>query len=80
MEQEVEFPETYQRDIRQAVKILKEETARLFFGRKLNVVFDLPMKGGIRKINTNGTVVGVRSHTFDDYSVHLKFDKTLGAK
>ncbi|MBW2609188.1 MAG: cyclic nucleotide-binding domain-containing protein [Deltaproteobacteria bacterium] len=62
------------------IKISKKETARLLLGRKLNIKFILQLKDAQQKTDLNGTVVGVRYHTFADHSIHIKFDKQLSEK
>ena len=62
------------------IRISKKETVRLLLGRKMNIKFALPVEGSKQKIDKNGTAIGVRSHPFDDYSIHIKFDKLLDEK
>jgi hypothetical protein len=59
------------------LKISKKETGRLLLGRTLHVRLTLPPGASQQKIDTNGTVVAVRSHPFEDHSVHIKFDQML---
>ncbi len=62
------------------IRITKKETASLLLGRRLNIKFVLPVKGGKQKINQDGTVIGVLSYPFDDYSIHIRFDDTLSGR
>jgi CRP-like cAMP-binding protein len=62
------------------IRISKKETARLLLGRKMNIKFVLPVQGSKQRIDKNGTAIGVRSYPFDDYSIHIKFDKLLDEK
>jgi CRP-like cAMP-binding protein len=62
------------------VKISKKETASLLLGRNLNIKCNLPSGDSQEKMDQNGTVVAVRSHPFEDYSIHVKFDKALSER
>jgi CRP-like cAMP-binding protein len=62
------------------IRISKKENARLLLGRKMNIKFAIPLGSSKHKIDINGTVIGVMSHPFDDYSIHIKFDKLLDEK
>jgi len=55
--------------------IPKPETARLLLGRKMNLQFMVPAHGDQQKMGKMGMVVGVRSHPFDEYTIHVKFEK-----
>jgi len=59
------------------IKISKKETASLLLGRRLSITFPLPGPQGKAEITQAGTVVGVRFHTFDDYSIHVRFHEPL---
>ena len=59
------------------LKISKKETGRLLLGRALHTRFTLPQGASQQEIDINGRVVAVRSHPFEDYSVHIKFDRML---
>ncbi|RPI74809.1 MAG: hypothetical protein EHM45_17135 [Desulfobacteraceae bacterium] len=54
------------------------KAADLLLGRRLSMQFLLPGEETQQKINISGTVVSVRSHPFDDYSMHIKFDQEVG--
>ena len=59
------------------IKISKKETASMLLGKKLSIKF-MPGNGEPQqKIEVSGLIIGVQSHPFDDYSVHVKFDKKL---
>lgn len=60
------------------VKISKKETARLLLGQKLSIKFAHYSELGQHPVDQVGLVVAVRSHPFEDYSVHVRFDKHLG--
>jgi hypothetical protein len=59
------------------IRISKEETARLLLGRRLNIEFTFIKSTPNIKINQNGLIVGVYPYPFEDYSIHVKFDKLL---
>jgi CRP-like cAMP-binding protein len=59
------------------IRISKEETARLLLGRRINVEFTFIKSTPNIKINQNGLIVGVYPYPFEDYSIHVKFDKVL---
>jgi hypothetical protein len=59
------------------LKISKKDTGRLLLGRALHIRFTLPQGASQQEINTNGRVMAVRSHPFEDHSVHIKFDQML---
>jgi CRP-like cAMP-binding protein len=58
------------------IKSSKKDTIRMLLGRRLKVIFDLPLKGPDqpRRIDQVMTVIAVQPQAFDDYSIHLKFD------
>ena len=58
-----------------AMHIPKPETARLLLGRKINLQFIVSTRGDQQKMGKMGMVVGVCSHPFDEYTIHVKFDK-----
>ena len=47
-------------------------------GQSIGVRFELSMRGKIKPVALAGVVHGVQSHPFDEYSVHLKFNRQLG--
>ena len=59
------------------IRISKEDTARLLLGRKLNIEYTFTGSVPHVKINRNGIIVGVYPYPFEDYSIHVKFDKML---
>jgi CRP-like cAMP-binding protein len=59
------------------LKISRKEAGRLLLGRALHIRFALPQGAAQKEIDTSGRVVAVRSHPFEDYSVHIKFDRML---
>lgn len=59
------------------VRISKEETARLLLGRRINVKYSFSQSIPAINIDQNGIVVGVYAYPFEDYSIHVKFDKML---
>jgi c-di-GMP-binding flagellar brake protein YcgR len=59
------------------VRINKKETARLLLGQKMSVKFVHSSDVFFHQIEKAGIVVAVRSHSFEDYSVHVKFDELL---
>lgn len=58
-----------------ALHIPKPETARLLLGRKMNLQFMLASRGVPQKVAKTGMIVGVRSHPFDEYTIHIKFER-----
>jgi CRP-like cAMP-binding protein len=58
------------------VKSPKKESIRMLLGRRLRVIFDLPLKSHqkLHRIDQAMTVIAAQPQAFDDYSVHLKFD------
>ena len=59
------------------IRISKEETARLLLGRKISVAFNYTKHIPNISIDQIGTIVGIYPFPFEDYSIHVKFDKML---
>ena len=59
------------------IRISKEDTARLLLGRRISIAFSNRKRIPPVSIEQNGTVVGVYPFPFEDYSMHVKFDKML---
>jgi CRP-like cAMP-binding protein len=59
------------------IRISKEDTARLLLGRKINANFRIPGRQPGIEIDSNGIIVGVYPYPFEDYSIHIKFDKII---
>ena len=59
------------------IRASKKETIRLLLGRKINLKFRLSQDEIARRFNLDGTVVGVYNHFFNDFSVHVRFDKKI---
>ena len=59
------------------VRISKAETARLLLGRRINVKYGFSQSIPAINIDQNGIIVGVYAYPFEDYSIHVKFDKML---
>jgi CRP-like cAMP-binding protein len=59
------------------IRISKEETARLLLGRRINIAFNYSKGMRNTSIDQNGIIVGVYPFPFEDYSIHVKFDKKL---
>ena len=59
------------------IRISKEETARLLLGRRINVAINYSSRIPNTGIDRNGIIVGVYPFPFEDYSIHVKFDKML---
>ena len=55
------------------IRSSKAKNARVLLGRKLQLKFSLQLSGKIRSYNKLGMVIGVISHMFSDYSIHIKF-------
>lgn len=59
------------------IKASRREAARSLLARPLRMVFSLETNTNAREIVTFGRVVRVKFHLENDYSVHVKFAKTL---
>jgi CRP-like cAMP-binding protein len=59
------------------IRISKEETARLLLGRRINIAFNYSKSIPNIMIDQNGIIVGIYPYPFEDYSIHVKFDKML---
>ena len=59
------------------IRISKEETARLLLGRRISIAFNTSKSMSGQKIDRSGIIVGVYPFPFEDYSIHVKFDKML---
>ncbi len=59
------------------IRISKEDTARLLLGRRINIAFNHSTGTPNISIDQNGIIVGVYPFPFEDYSIHVKFDKML---
>lgn len=60
------------------IRISKEETARLLLGRRISIAFNTSKSMPGQMIDQSGIIVGVYPFPFEDYSIHVKFDKMLG--
>lgn len=58
------------------IKSPKKESVRMLLGRRLRVIFELPLRNyeKLYKVDQAMTVIAAQPQTFDDYSVHLRFD------
>ena len=61
------------------LKIAKNKADKMMMEPKVNVKFIIKTGVSQRKMDQNGTIVGVLSH-FYDFSVHIKFDERLDEK
>jgi len=59
------------------IRISKEETARLLLGRRISIAFNTSKRRPGQMIDRSGIIVGVYPFPFEDYSIHVKFDKML---
>jgi CRP-like cAMP-binding protein len=59
------------------IRISKEETARLLLGRRISIAFNISKRRPGQMIDRSGIIVGVYPFPFEDYSIHVKFDKML---
>jgi len=59
------------------IRISKEETARLLLGRRISISFNVSKRIPSQMIDRSGIIVGVYPFPFEDYSIHVKFDKML---
>lgn len=62
------------------VRTANREHARNLLGRRLMLRFGLPTQKGLLSAERTGVITGVISHMFNDYSVHVKFDKMLDSR
>ncbi|GBC63081.1 hypothetical protein DENIS_4070 [Desulfonema ishimotonii] len=72
------------------IKANSRKNVSLLLGRKLDMTFDFPrtcagkldldarFTGNALRVRQIGTVIGVSHRQGDDYSVHIKFDRSLG--
>lgn len=59
------------------IKTANRKNALMLLGRKLNVKFSLPMGETSLETKQKGMITGVINHLFRDYSIHMKFEKSL---
>lgn len=59
------------------IRISKEESARLLLGRRLSIALNFTRTAPNIKIDQSGIIVGIYPFPFEDYSIHVKFDKRL---
>lgn len=59
------------------IKISRKETARLLLGRSLNMRLPLSQAASEPQSDQDGQVVAVHPEPFDNYSVHVKFDRPM---
>jgi hypothetical protein len=58
------------------VRSTRADALYTLLGRRVRVGFELPLRSGKhRKLQETMTVIAVEARLFDDYSVHLKFDR-----
>ena len=58
-------------------RITKKETARMLLGRRLRIIFDLPVESLKEALELEATIVAVRDYAFEDCSIHVKFRRPL---
>jgi CRP-like cAMP-binding protein len=59
------------------IRISKEETARLLLGRRISIGLNVSKSIASQMIDQKGIIVGVYPYPFEDYSIHVKFDKIM---
>jgi len=59
------------------IRISKEETARILLGRRISIALNVSKSIASQVIDQKGIIVGVYPFPFEDYSIHVKFDKQL---
>jgi CRP-like cAMP-binding protein len=59
------------------VRVSKPETARLLLGRRLRMKSRIPLQEGTRDLELSGRIIAVQPHPFNDYSIHVRFDRPL---
>jgi hypothetical protein len=62
------------------IKTANRDHAHNLLGRRLLLRFGLPTQKGLLSAERTGIITGVISHMFNDYSVHVKFDKLLDSR
>lgn len=62
------------------IRTANREHAKNLLGRRLLLRFGLPTQKGVLSAERTGVITGVISHMFNDYSVHVKFDKNLDSR
>lgn len=64
------------------IKSSKKDTIRMLLGRRLKVIFNLPLKDQDhpQRIDQTMTVIAAQPQAFDDYSIHLKSDTKWSQK
>lgn len=62
------------------IRTANRDQARNLLGRRLLLRFGLPTQKGLLSAERTGVITGVISHMFNDYSVHVKFDKLLDSR
>ena len=60
------------------MRISKRETARLLLGRRVNMKIQIQTDQDKLKLDEVGTIVGVCEDAFQDYSIHVEFEKEQG--
>ena len=61
------------------IKTSRPDSIRMLLGSRLRIKFDLVFKNGERQsIDREGRVTAIQYQGFDDYSIHLSFDQSLG--
>ena len=59
------------------IRISKEETARILLGRRISIALNVSKSIASQVIDQKGIIVGVYPFPFEDYSIHVKFDRQL---
>ena len=59
------------------IRISKEETASLLLGRRISIALNASKSIASQVIEQKGIIVGVYPFPFEDYSIHVKFDRKL---
>ena len=59
------------------IRISKEETARILLGRRISIALNVSKSIASQVIDQKGIIVGVYPFPFEDYSIHVKFDRKL---
>jgi CRP-like cAMP-binding protein len=61
-------------------RITKRDTARLLLGRRVKIVFDLPLESSNEVVEQDAIIVAVREYAFEDCSIHIKFRSPISAE
>jgi len=59
------------------IKITNPKLPEMLLGRRIRIGFTLPAADSDIKVTETGIIIGVIDHLFNNYSIHLRFDREL---